>query len=65
MPSAYKFSSESVKNLSDALSEFIRRDYNHPSILCWAPLNEGWDVTRIYADKRMQEAAVLSSQSAG
>ncbi len=57
IPSAYEFSSESVKNLSDTLEGFIRRDYNHPSILAWVPLNESWGVTRIYRDKRMQEAA--------
>ncbi len=57
VPSAYEFSSESVKNLADTLHGFIRRDYNHPSILCWVPLNESWGVTRIYKDKRMQAAA--------
>ena len=57
VPSAYEFSGESVKNLADTLEGFIRRDYNHPSILCWVPLNESWGVTRIYKDKRMQAAA--------
>jgi len=57
VPSAYEFTGESVKYLADTLAGFIRRDYNHPSILCWAPLNESWGVTRIYGDKRMQEAA--------
>ena len=57
VPSAYEFSGESVKNLSDTLAGFIRRDYNHPSILSWVPLNESWGVMRIYRDKRMQEAA--------
>ena len=57
VPSAYEFSGESVKNLADTLHGFIRRDYNHPSILCWVPLNESWGVTRIYKDERMQAAA--------
>ena len=57
VPSAYEFSGESVKNLADTLEGFIRRDYNHPSILCWVPLNESWGVTRIYKDERMQAAA--------
>ena len=59
VPSAYEFSDESVVNLSATLAGFIDRDFNHPSILCWVPLNESWGVTRIYRDSRMQAAARL------
>lgn len=64
VPSAYEFTGESVSNLSVALRDFIDRDYNHPSILCWVPLNESWGVTRIYKDKRMQAAARMLYQEA-
>ena len=57
VPSAYEFSRESVGNLSDTLTGFIDRDYNHPSIIAWVPLNESWGVARIYNNKRMQAAA--------
>lgn len=57
VPSAYQFGPEMVDNLSRTLSAFIERDYNHPSIVCWVPLNESWGVPRIYADQNMQEAA--------
>ena len=57
VPATYEFSDESVVNLSRTLSGFIDRDYNHPSVICWVPLNESWGVTRIYRDRRMQEAA--------
>lgn len=57
VPSAYEFTDETVNNLSDTLAGFIERDYNHPSIICWVPLNESWGVTRIYKDERMQQAA--------
>ena len=35
---------------------FIERDFNHPSIITWVPLNESWGVRQIYADKRQQAA---------
>ena len=59
VPSTYEFSDESVNNLTSTLAGFIDRDYNHPSIICWVPLNESWGVTRIYRDNRMQAAARL------
>ena len=59
VPSNYEFTDESVRNLSDTLAEFIDRDYNHPSIVTWVPLNESWGVPRIYKDKRMQQAAEM------
>ncbi len=54
IPSAYEFTNESIKNLSDTLAGFIDRDFNHPCIITWVPLNESWGVDRIYRDKRMQ-----------
>lgn len=57
VPSTYEFTQESVRNTSQTLAEFIERDFNHPCIVTWVPLNESWGVDRIYRDKRMQAAA--------
>ncbi|MCR4694307.1 MAG: glycoside hydrolase family 2 [Pseudobutyrivibrio sp.] len=35
--------------------EIVERDYNHPSIICWVPLNESWGVPNIHADRQQQE----------
>ena len=59
IPSAYEFTRESVQNLEETLAGFIDRDFNHPSIITWVPLNESWGVDRIYRDKRMQSAAEM------
>jgi len=59
VPSAYAFGQETVNNLADTLSEFIERDFNHPSIITWVPLNESWGVDRVYRDARMQNAAAM------
>ena len=59
IPSAYEYTRESVQNLEETLAGFIDRDFNHPSIITWVPLNESWGVDRIYRDKRMQAAAEM------
>ena len=57
VPSAYDYCDEAARNLTATLSDFIDRDFNHPSIICWVPLNESWGVQQIYADRRQQETA--------
>lgn len=54
VPSPYDFADETVRNLSETFLGFIDRDFNHPSIIAWVPLNESWGVRQIYTDKRQQ-----------
>ncbi len=54
MPSAYQFNTEEVENITEEWQEFIRRDYNHPCIVTWVPLNESWGVRSIYSDPYQQ-----------
>ncbi len=56
VPSAYDFADETVRNLAQTFLGFIDRDFNHPCIIAWVPLNESWGVRQIYADKRQQAA---------
>ena len=56
LPSPYDFSDDTVRNLAETMLGFIERDFNHPSIITWVPLNESWGVRQIYADKRQQAA---------
>ena len=53
--SAYVFSRAYVKNMYAAWQEIVERDYNHPCIVAWTPLNEGWGVQEIATD-RLQQA---------
>lgn len=55
MPSNYQFSDQGMNAMVDEWRAIIQRDYNHPSIVTWVPLNESWGVWNILADKRMQE----------
>lgn len=57
LPSCYDFNDRAVFRASDELSEFIRRDYNHPCIVTWVPLNESWGVRHIQTNVIQQNYA--------
>ncbi|RYZ81901.1 MAG: glycoside hydrolase family 2, partial [Proteobacteria bacterium] len=44
MPSAYRFTNESVRRIIREWTEVIDRDSNHPCIVTWVPFNESWGV---------------------
>jgi beta-galactosidase/beta-glucuronidase len=54
MPAAYSFTVSAIGKTTTEWQEFINRDYNHPAIVTWVPLNESWGVWNILSDKRMQ-----------
>ena len=47
MPSAYRFTSQSVERLSREWTSVIQRDYSHPCIISWVPINESWGVPNL------------------
>jgi beta-galactosidase/beta-glucuronidase len=55
VPSPYDFTDEMVRRVTETLTDFIDRDFNHPCIITWVPLNESWGVRQIYTEKRQQE----------
>ncbi|HSZ57245.1 MAG TPA: glycoside hydrolase family 2 TIM barrel-domain containing protein [Tepidisphaeraceae bacterium] len=44
MPSAYRFSRQTVRCLTRQWTEAIERDISHPCIMAWVPFNESWGV---------------------
>lgn len=44
LPSAYVFTDESVRRLTQEWIEAIERDRSHPCIVAWVPVNESWGV---------------------
>jgi beta-galactosidase/beta-glucuronidase len=47
MPSAYRFTRLSVNRLAREWTEVIQRDYGHPCIVAWVPINESWGVPNL------------------
>ena len=47
MPSAYRFTLQSVERLSREWTAAIARDYSHPCIIAWVPVNESWGVPNL------------------
>jgi beta-galactosidase/beta-glucuronidase len=47
MPSAYRFTGLSVERVSREWTDVIQRDYSHPCIISWVPINESWGVPNL------------------
>lgn len=58
MANAYEFSQEYVSRMTREWQEAINRDYNHPCIVVWVPLNESWGVPNILTSKEQQYHAL-------
>lgn len=58
MANAYDFSEQYVDRITTEWKAVIQRDYNHPCIIAWVPLNESWGVPNIIVNKQQQDHAV-------
>lgn len=56
-PATYKYSELSVQRTTREWIDVLERDFSHPSIVTWVPLNESWGVQHISADTREQHFA--------
>ncbi|CAG7636870.1 Beta-galactosidase [Paenibacillus solanacearum] len=52
---AYLYSKEYVRRFMKEWEEAIDRDYNHPCIVAWVPLNESWGVPDVKDDAVQQQ----------
>lgn len=48
------YNHDSAYRLVEEWSEIIARDYNHPSIITWVPINESWGVPNISHNRQQQ-----------
>jgi len=58
MPSAYEFSSTSIKRLTSEWQEVMHRDRSHPCVAVWVPMNESWGAQQ--AARRADERDFLA-----
>lgn len=55
MANNYRFSETGVRRLVAEWQEVIARDYNHPCIVAWVPMNESWGVPALQQEPRQRE----------
>jgi hypothetical protein len=56
MPSAYRFTKTAIKRTVREWTEAIERDYSHPCIAVWVPINESWGVPDLSARRDQRHA---------
>ena len=44
MPSAYRYTTQSIRRVTREWMEVLERDRSHPCIVAWVPFNESWGV---------------------
>ncbi|HEX2738877.1 MAG TPA: glycoside hydrolase family 2 TIM barrel-domain containing protein, partial [Rubrobacter sp.] len=59
MANAYQYSQDYVQRITAEWQEAVMRDYNHPCIVAWVPMNESWGVPNL-AGRRDQAEHLLS-----
>ena len=55
MANAYQYSPDYAGRITAEWQAAVRRDYNHPCIVAWVPMNESWGVPEISTDPRQVE----------
>ncbi len=58
MANCYVYSEESIRRIASEWQAAVRRDYNHPCIIAWTPMNESWGVPLLSADPRQAQHLV-------
>lgn len=48
------FNEDAVARLTREWIEIIERDYNHPSVIAWVPLNESWGIPNVSTNRQQQ-----------
>ena len=54
MANAYVFSATAAERLTREWLEVLRRDYSHPCVVTWVPINESWGVPGLPNDPAQQ-----------
>lgn len=55
MANAQEYNEDYAARFVDEWTQIVNRDYNHPAIILWVPINESWGVNQILTNKAQQE----------
>lgn len=58
MANAFRFTETYAGQITREWLQAVERDYNHPCIVAWVPLNESWGVTNILVSPSEQQHAL-------
>lgn len=58
MANAYRMTDRYIRRFINEWQEAVERDYNHPCIVVWVPINESWGVPHIRRNEREQHHAL-------
>jgi len=56
MPAAYEYSTRMIERLTREWLEVLRRDYCHPCVIAWVPINESWGVPGLERSPAQRDA---------
>ncbi len=57
MANAQEFNPRSMALFQAEWQEVVERDWNHPSVIAWVPINESWGIPQVYQDAAQQSFA--------
>lgn len=55
LANAYAYSPTYVERITDEWQKAVKRDFNHPCIVVWVPMNESWGVPELESDSRQRD----------
>lgn len=58
MANSYIYSERAVERLTKEWLDVIKRDYNHPCIVAWVPINESWGVPDLLTSAKQRHHSV-------
>ncbi len=61
MANAYDFDDDYVQRFTAEWIEAVKRDYNHPSVIMWVPINESWGVPNLLDPRQQNHLKALYS----
>jgi hypothetical protein len=59
MANAYLFNEQAVARMTREWIEVVNRDFNHPSIVIWVPVNESWGVPNLSNPRQQAHVKAL------
>jgi beta-galactosidase/beta-glucuronidase len=59
MANAYLFDEGYVQRFTREWTEAVERDYNHPSIIIWVPINESWGTPNLHDPRQQQHLRAM------